>query len=277
MVGNRVRVSRIVARRSHEELTTSTCLWRVRGMEVQTSSAVGVKTNQPVVGPIVLLGPPGAGKGTQAKLIAETYGIPQISTGDILRDNVARKTELGVEAKAIMERGDLVPDELACSMVADRLVQADCVRGFILDGFPRTVRQAEWLDAQLEKMRAGKDNKVRQACAPPVVIRLVVEYNQLLQRLTGRRSCPTCGLIYNVYYQPPKVQGICDVEGTPLVTRRDDTEEVIAERLKAYEQLTLPLVEYYGARGRLIEVNGDQPVEAVMAQTFSAIENVNRL
>jgi adenylate kinase len=246
-------------------------------MEVQTSSAVGVKTNQQVVGPIVLLGPPGAGKGTQAKLIAETYGIPQISTGDILRDNVARKTELGVKAKAIMERGDLVPDELVCSMVADRLVQADCVRGFILDGFPRTVQQAEWLDAQLEKMRAGKDNKVRQACAPPVVIRLVVEYNQLLQRLTGRRSCPTCGLIYNVYYQPPKVQGICDVEGTPLVTRRDDTEEVIAERLKAYEQLTLPLVEYYGARGRLIEVNGDQPVEAVMAQTFSAIENVNRL
>src|ERR1022692_4022616 len=159
MVGNRVRVSRIVARRSHEELTTSTCLWRVRGMEVQTSSAVGVKTNQPVVGAIVLLGPPGAGKGTQAKLIAETYGIPQISTGDILRDNVARKTELGVEAKAIMERGDLVPDELVCSMVADRLVQADCVRGFILDGFPRTVQQAEWLDVQLEKMREEKTTR----------------------------------------------------------------------------------------------------------------------
>ena len=117
-------------------------------MEVQTSSAVGVKTNQQVVGPIVLLGPPGAGKGTQAKLIAETYGIPQISTGDILRDNVARKTELGVKAKEIMARGDLVPDELVCGMVADRLMQADCVRGFILDGFPRTVRQAEWLDTQ---------------------------------------------------------------------------------------------------------------------------------
>ena len=116
---------------------------------------------------------------------------------------------------------------------------------------------------QLEKMRAGKDAADRQACAPPVVIRLVVEYNQLLQRLTGRRSCPTCGLIYNVYHQPPKVQGICDVDGTPLVQRRDDTEEVIAERLKAYEQLTLPLVDYYGSRGRLIEVNGDQPVEAV--------------
>ncbi len=246
-------------------------------MGVQTSSAVSVKTKQGVVGPIVLLGPPGAGKGTQAKLIAETYGIPQISTGDILRDNVARKTDLGMKAKAIMERGDLVPDELVCSMVVDRLEQADCVRGFILDGFPRTVRQAEWLDGQLEKMRAGKDGKEKQACAPPVVIQLVVEYNQLLQRLTGRRSCPTCGLIYNVYYQPPKVQGICDVDSTPLVARPDDAEEVIAERLKAYEQLTLPLVEYYGARGRLIEVNGDQPVEAVMAQTFNAIENVNRL
>jgi adenylate kinase len=246
-------------------------------MEVQTSAAVGVKPNQQTIGPIVLLGPPGAGKGTQAKLIAETYGIPQISTGDILRDNVARKTELGMKAKAVMERGDLVPDELVCGMVVNRLAQADCIRGFILDGFPRTVRQAEWLDGQLEKMRAGKDVKGQRACAPPVVIRLVVEYNQLLQRLTGRRSCPTCGLIYNVYYQPPKVQGICDVDGTPLVARPDDAGEVIAERLKAYEQLTLPLVEYYGSRGRLIEVNGDQPVEAVMAQTFSAIQNVNRL
>ena len=246
-------------------------------MEVQTSAAVGIKTNQRVVGPIVLLGPPGAGKGTQAKLISETCGIPQISTGDILRDNVARKTELGLKAKAIMERGDLVPDELVCGMVADRLTQADCVRGFILDGFPRTVRQAEWLDSQLETMRAGREGKQQEACAPPVVIRLVVEYNQLLQRLTGRRSCPTCGLIYNVYYQPPKVQGICDVDGTPLVARPDDAEEVISERLKAYEKLTLPLVEYYGARHRLIEVNGDQPVEEVAAQVFSALENGHRL
>lgn len=246
-------------------------------MEVETSSAVGVKANQRVVGPIVLLGPPGAGKGTQAKLISETYGIPQISTGDILRDNVAGETELGLKAKEIMGRGDLVPDELVCGMVADRLVQADCVRGFILDGFPRTVRQAEWLDAQLEKMRAGEDNEAQQACSPPVVIRLVVEYNQLLQRLTGRRSCPTCGLIYNVYYQPPKVQGICDVDGTPLVARPDDAEEVISERLKAYEKLTLPLVDYYGSRRRLIEVNGDQPVEDVAAQIFSALENGHRL
>src|ERR1700690_3628869 len=250
--------------------------FRVRGMEVQTSAAVGVKTNQQVVGPIVLLGPPGAGKGTQAKLIAETYGIPQISTGDILRANVAGKTELGLKAKEIMERGDLVPDELVCDMVADRLQKADCVRGFILDGFPRTVRQAEWLDGQLEKMRAGKGAAGQAACAPPVVIRLVVEYNQLLQRLTGRRSYPTCGLIYNVYFQPPKVQGICDVDGSTLVQRRDDTEEVIAERLKAYDQLTLPLVEYYRPKGRLLKINGDQQVEAVAAQMFSALENVHR-
>ena len=246
-------------------------------MAVQSSAVASADKKERIVGPIILLGPPGAGKGTQAKLISETYGIPQISTGDILRDNVARKTELGIKAKGIMERGDLVPDELVCDMVADRLLQADCVRGFILDGFPRTVRQAEWLDAQLEKMRAGKDGTARQACAPAVVIRLVVEYNQLLQRLTGRRSCPACGLIYNVYHQPPKVQGICDIDGTPLVARPDDAEEVIVERLKAYERLTLPLVEYYSARGRLMEVNGDQPVEAVMTQTFSAIENVNRL
>jgi adenylate kinase len=248
-------------------------------MEAQTSAAVGVKANAHVAGPIILLGPPGAGKGTQAKLISDTFGIPQISTGDILRANVARQTELGKKAKAIMNRGDLVPDELVCDMVAGRLQEADCCRGFILDGFPRTVRQAEWLDAHLEKMRAEKQGDVcaQQACAAPVVIRLVVDYNTLLQRITGRRSCPTCGRIYNVYFQPPKVQGICDVEGTPLTARPDDAEDVFVERMNAYKQLTLPLVDYYRARGRLIEVNGDQPVEAVMAQAFSAIENVNRL
>jgi adenylate kinase len=248
-------------------------------MEAQTSAVARVNANARVAGPIILLGPPAAGKGTQAKLISDTFGIPQISTGDILRANVSRKTELGAKAKAIMERGDLVPDELVCDMVASRLLEADCAHGFILDGFPRTVRQAEWLDGHLEQLRAGKkgDSCAQQACAAPVVIRLVVDYNTLLQRITGRRSCPACGLIYNVYFQPPKVQGICDVDGTPLAARPDDAEDVFAERMKAYEQLTLPLVDYYKARGRLIEVNGDQAVEVVMAQAFSAIENVNRL
>jgi len=248
-------------------------------MEVQASAAVGVQANARITGPIILLGPPAAGKGTQAKLISETFGIPQISTGDILRGNVARKTELGMKAKAIMERGDLVPDELVCDMVASRLQEADCARGFILDGFPRTVRQAEWLDKQLEKMRGCKKGDVaaQQACAAPVVIRLVVDYNVLRRRITGRRSCPTCGRVYNVYSQPPKVQGICDVDGTALVTRPDDAEDVFAERMKAYDQQTLPLVDYYRERGRLVEVDGEQPVERVMEQAFSAIENVNRL
>ncbi len=247
-------------------------------MDAQSSSAVSsVVSKERPVGPIILLGPPGAGKGTQAKLISETFGIPQISTGDLLRENVARKTELGLKAKSAMDRGELVSDDLVCDMVADRLLLADCARGFILDGFPRTVRQAEWLDGYLEKLRTGKDLAAQQACAAPVVIRLIVEYNLLLQRIVGRRSCPTCGRIYNIYFQPPIVEGVCDIDGTPLVSRRDDSEDVVAERLKAYEQLTLPLVDYYGARGRLVEVNGDQPVENVMAQAFSAIENVHRL
>jgi adenylate kinase len=247
-------------------------------MEVQ-ASAVGVDAKTKITGPIILLGPPAAGKGTQAKLMAATYGIPQISTGDILRANVGQGTELGKKAKVIMDSGGLVPDELVEDMVADRLLQADCCRGYILDGFPRTVPQAEWLDAHLEKMRAGKkgDAAGQKACAAPVVIRLLVDYNVLRQRVTGRRSCPTCGRIYNVYFQPPKVQGICDVDSTAVVIRRDDEDSVFVERMKNYDQQTLPLVDYYRAKGRLIEVDGELPVEEVMAQAFRAIENVNRL
>jgi adenylate kinase len=135
------------------------------------------------------------------------------------------------------------------------------------------------LDAHLEKMRSGKvgDLAAQQACAAPVVIRLNVDYNVLRKRVTGRRSCPTCGRIYNVYSQPPKVQGICDVDGTALVTRRDDEESVFDERMKTYDRQTLPLVDYYRAKGRLVDVDGEQPVEEVMAQAFRAIENVNRL
>ncbi|HZP22296.1 MAG TPA: adenylate kinase [Terriglobales bacterium] len=248
-------------------------------MDVQASTVAGEQPKTRITGPIILLGPPAAGKGTQAKLISETFAIPQISTGDILRANVKAQTELGMKAKAIMERGELVPDELVCDMVASRLEEADCARGFILDGFPRTVRQAEWLDRQLAKMRSCKQGDVaaQRACAAPVVIRLLVDYNVLRKRITGRRSCPTCGQVYNVYLQPPKVQDICDVDGTALVTRPDDEESVFAERMRVYDQQTLPLVGYYRERGRLVEVNGEQPVEEVMAQAFSAIENVNRL
>lgn len=221
-------------------------------------------TAKPIAaGPIILLGAPGAGKGTQAKLMAKHYSIPHISTGDILRENVAWNTALGSKAKAVMERGDLVPDELVNDMVAERLQQADCERGFILDGFPRTVAQAEWLDQELA---------ARGSQWAPVVISVDVSYNQLLQRLTGRRSCPVDGKIYNVYFQPPKVEGACDVCGSPLTQRKDDKEEVISERLKNYERQTLPLVEFYNQQGRLCHVNGELPVDQVMATIFSEIE-----
>jgi adenylate kinase len=233
--------------------------------------------NERIVGPIVLLGAPGAGKGTQAKLISKTFGIPQISTGDLLRENVARETPLGIKAKTVMGTGALVPDQLVLDMVTGRLREADCERGFILDGFPRTVPQAEWLDKFLDKEREGKDAASKAACAPPVVIQLQVDYGKLLERIAGRRSCPSCGRIYNVYLQPPKVEGICDVEGATLICRPDDREDVVKERLKTYERQTLPLVDYYSGRGRLVTVDGDQPVEEVMRQAFSAIEHVNRL
>lgn len=215
------------------------------------------------MGPIILLGAPGAGKGTQAKLISEHYGIPHISTGDILRENVARGTELGKKAKAVMERGELVSDDLVNAMVGERLKRPDARRGFVLDGFPRTVAQAEWLDKELAE----------GSWRAPVVINVGVRYNQLLQRLTGRRSCPVDGTIYNIYFQPPKTEGVCDVCGTQLFQRVDDTEEVVSERLKTYERQTLPLVGYYNQEGRLRGVNGELPVEQVMAEIFRAVES----
>ena len=229
--------------------------------------AEGVTVN---VGPIILLGPPGAGKGTQAKRIAERYGIPQISTGDILRSNVQRGTELGLQAKAIMDRGELVPDDLVCNMVALRLREADCVPGFILDGFPRTASQAGWLDAFLE--HEFFDNLQAGNCLP-IVIRIDVDYNRLTERLTGRRTCQANGHIYNVYSQPPRVADVCDVDGSPLVTRNDDREEVIRERLKAYDLQTRPVAEYYQQKGRLVSVNGDLPVEQVTGQMYWVIEH----
>jgi len=225
-------------------------------------------------GPIILIGAPGAGKGTQAKKIVEIYGVPQISTGDLLRENVAKETELGRKAKAVMETGELVPDNLVCDMVAQRLMAADCLRGFILDGFPRTVAQATWLDDFL-----GSERYAVHGCAgvPPVVIDLEIEYNQLLKRLTGRRFCPTCGRIYNVYFHPPRVPGSCDEDGAQLATRKDDSEVVISERLKTYERQTLPLVEYYKRKGRFHVIDADRDADAVAADLMKAIENGHRL
>ncbi|MFB3916667.1 MAG: adenylate kinase [Terriglobales bacterium] len=238
----------------------------------QAAPKADAKTRK--VGPIILLGAPGAGKGTQAKKIVETYNIPQISTGDILRANVAQGTELGKQAKTIMERGELVPDKLVCDMVANRLMEKDCARGFILDGFPRTVAQAEWLDGFLN----GAALKGQQCAAlPPLVIEIAVSYDQLLKRLTGRRSCPTCGRIYNIYFQPTRVPDVCDADGSKLLTRKDDSEEVISERLKAYERQTLPLTEYYKGKGRLQVLNGDRDPDTVTAETLNAIEHGHSL
>jgi adenylate kinase len=226
------------------------------------------------IGPVILLGPPGAGKGTQARQIVERYGIPQISTGDLLRDHVARGTELGLEAKAIMARGELVPDELLYGIVASRLREADCKRGFVLDGFPRTAAQAGWLDAFLEK--EVFDNKVgnpdKSETCPPIVIQLLVDYNQLLLRLTGRRSCPTCGRLYNIHFQPPLVDELCDCDGSKLVIRDDDREEVISGRLAAYETQTRPVAQYYRAQRRLVAVNADRSMEEITAQIFGVID-----
>jgi adenylate kinase len=215
------------------------------------------------VGPIILVGPPGAGKGTQAKQIVERYGIPQISTGDLLRENIKLGTPLGQKAKPIVESGGLVSDELMNEMVAERIARPDCARGFILDGFPRTVGQAEWLDGFLS---------ARGSKLPLRVIRIAVDYDKLIKRLTGRRTCPVCGTIYNIYTNPPRVDGICDKEGAKLTFRKDDNEEAISTRMKAYEKETLPLVDYYRQRGILTEIDGDATAESVTKQLFSALE-----
>jgi adenylate kinase len=212
-------------------------------------------------GPVLLLGAPGVGKGTQAKALMAAYGIPQISTGDLLRAHIANGTQLGKVAKSLMDRGQLVPDDLVNQMVADRLTCPDTRRGYILDGFPRTINQAEWLDAQLAK---------DPSTLPVVAISIVVSYDQLLHRITGRRISPS-GRIYNVYSNPPAVLGICDVDGSALVQRPDDSEAVFSERMKTFSSQTAPVIEHYRRQGRFEEVDGDQPVEQVTADIEEAL------
>jgi adenylate kinase len=216
-------------------------------------------------GPILLLGAPGVGKGTQAKELVKLWGIPQISTGDLLRANVAQGTQLGRVAKEIMGRGELVPDSLVNEMVAVRLLEPDTVRGYILDGFPRTLGQANWLDGRLA---------TQVESLPVVAVSIQVNYNQLLRRITGRRNCPVCQTIYNVYMNPPKKDGFCDVEGAALVQRADDTEEVFKERMRAYAALTAPVVDHYREQGRFAEVDGDRPITAIAAGIVATVERL---
>ena len=215
-----------------------------------------------VPGPLLLLGAPGSGKGTQAKTIMAAWGIPQISTGDILRENKAQGTPLGLQANKVMSQGLLVPDELVNEMVAARLAQPDTERGYILDGYPRTLGQAQWLDRRLQALPGGLQ---------VIAASIRVSYNQLLCRITGRRNCPTCQRIYNVYLHPPQVDMVCDVDGTPLVARADDVEAVFDERMRVYEALTAPVVEHYRAGGCFVEVDGEQPVGNVAAAIMTAV------
>jgi adenylate kinase len=212
-------------------------------------------------GPVLLLGAPGVGKGTQAKRLMTDYGIPQISTGDILRANISQGTPLGKQAKALVDQGILVSDDLVNQMVADRLCQPDTRRGYILDGFPRTLNQGTWLDSQL---------CATPSALPVVAISIVVDYQQLLHRITGRRICPA-GHIFNVYSNPPATPGICDVDGSPLIQRPDDSEAVFTERMKTFESQTAPVIEHYRKQGRFEEIDGDTRVEQVTTAIEAAL------
>lgn len=218
-----------------------------------------------IPGPILLLGAPGVGKGTQAKELVKIWCIPQISTGDLLRANVAKETSLGKAAQEAMQHGQLVPDTLVNEMVAVRLQEPDTARGFILDGYPRTLPQAHWLDERLAARPQG---------LPVVAVSLHVDYNQLLCRITGRRICPVCQTIYNIYTNPPQRAGFCDVEGATLVQRTDDTEKVFAERMRAYAAQTAPVIEHYRTHGRFVQVAGDGSIGAIAARIVAAVERL---
>ncbi|MGI5949261.1 adenylate kinase [Peptoniphilus sp.] len=211
---------------------------------------------------LVILGPPGAGKGTQADYIIKKYNIPHISTGDIFRENIKNNTELGVKAKSYMDKGLLVPDELVIDLVEDRIKKPDAKDGFLLDGFPRTVAQAVSLDAILD---ADGDKLTK-------VININVDPEILIERACGRRVCKTCGATYHVKFNPPKVEGICDNDGKELIQRDDDNEETVKKRIEVYFDQTAPLIDYYNAQGLLIDVNGAQDIDKVFDDIVTGLK-----
>lgn len=209
----------------------------------------------------ILLGPPGAGKGTQAVKIVDKYGIPHISTGDIFRENIKKGTELGKKAQEYMNKGELVPDDLVIAIATARLLEDDCKNGFLLDGFPRTVYQAEKLDEFLEAHNSKIDK----------VVDISVGKEELMIRLTGRRVCKKCGASYHIVNIPPKKEGVCDICGGPLIQRDDDNAETAANRIEVYEEQTRPLVDYYKKAGNLVLIDGTTGLENVFADIVRAL------
>ncbi|MDG4789946.1 adenylate kinase [Micromonospora sp. WMMD1102] len=212
---------------------------------------------------LVLVGPPGAGKGTQAEFIAAHLAVPKISTGDIFRANVSQGTPLGVEAKRYMDAGKLVPDEVTINMVRERLAEPDAAEGFLLDGFPRTTPQAAALDKLLADLGTALD----------LVLELVVDDDEVIRRLSGRRTCRGCGKVWHIEFDPSSVEGLCDRCGGQLFQRDDDKAETIAERLREYASKTAPLIDYYGAQGKLVGIDATGPVEDVTVRAIDALRS----
>ena len=213
---------------------------------------------------VIFLGPPGSGKGTQAKVLSEKFQVPHLSTGDMLREHIAKQTPLGLKAKPIMDRGELVPDSLVLKMVAERIERPDCSHGFVFDGFPRTVTQAKYLGELLR----------RQGFQQPFVIHMIIGTALLIRRITGRRICKVGGEIYNIYERLPKVDMVCDRDGGELIQRPDDREEVIKPRLHAYHKLTEPLVSYYRRLGFLHEIDASKSMEEVEQEIEQAVASM---
>jgi adenylate kinase len=215
---------------------------------------------------VIFLGPPGAGKGTQAKELARRFAAPHLSTGDMLREHVAQGTSLGQRAQPIMARGELVPDSIVLRMVAERIERPDCTHGFVFDGFPRTVAQAQWL-GELLRQHGYKQ---------PLVAHMVIDPGLLLRRITGRRTCKVGGEIYNIYERPPKVDGRCDNDGGELEQRADDREEIVGPRLAAYEKQTAPLAAYYRRLGRLRDIDASKSVDEVAASIVAVVNDARK-
>lgn len=213
----------------------------------------------------MIIGPPGAGKGTQARLLSEKYGYPQISTGDILREMAQADTALGQEIKSTLASGKLVSDEILAEVIQARTSRPDCKDGYILDGFPRTINQAR----QLEELANQQQKEV-------LLVRVKVHEDVLFKRLTGRRTCQKCGEIYNIYFRPPQIEGICDLDGSTLKQRSDDNPDAVTRRFEEYRSSTRPLIEYYRNSGRLIETSGEGQVEEIFEKLCALIEGVAR-